>query len=346
MNYNEVMPEFTKQFFELIAAAKRVVVTGHMNPDEDAVASILAINEVIQQKVPGKEVRLLLCGEPATAYKNFKGFEKIEFVPDIVDAIQPDDTLVVVDGSQLYRFSRQPEKLAALKTRICIDHHASPVEEFALSIVAPSYPAATAVIYKLFASDITIDKPLAEIFLLGIFGDTGTLAYLKPNQLETLPIVKSLLEIAQVEIQEFLARFQTVSQREFAVFMEFCKNTKFGSAPGWPNFQYSYLTEDFVKQGGYTDLELTKGSAHYKDGFLRTVENHPWGFMVRATPKGIVAISGRSLPGSVNVRDVMERMQLGGGHDRAAGGEVKASTTEAVVNQILDWIQHNKPTLS
>jgi nanoRNase/pAp phosphatase (c-di-AMP/oligoRNAs hydrolase) len=346
MNYNDVSPEFATKFFDLISAAKRVIVTGHMNPDEDAVASILAIYEVLQQKAPGKEARMLLCGEPANAYKSFKGFEKIEFVPDIADVVQPDDTLVVVDGSQLYRFSRQPEKLATVKTRICIDHHASPVEEFTLSVVVPSYPAATAVIYKLFADDVKINKPLAEIFLLGIFGDTGTLAYLKPNQLETLPIVKNLLEVAQVEVQEFLARFQTVSQREFAVFMEFCKNTKFGSAPGWPNFQYAYLTEDFVKQGGYTDLELTKGSAHYKDDFLRTIEDHPWGFMVRATPQGPVAISCRSLPGSVNVREVMERMQLGGGHDRAAGGEVKNSTVDAVVDQILDWMRHNKPTLS
>lgn len=345
MHYTELSQEFTNKFFELITQANRIIICGHMYPDEDAVSSTLAVYEIIQQKAPGKKVRMIISSEPTDRYKSFKNFDKLEFVPDVADVVQPSDTLIMVDGSQLYRFSRQPEKLATVKTRICIDHHASPVEDFTLSMVVPTAPAAAEVVYRSLAGNVSMSKELAEIFLLGIFGDTGTLAYIKPNQLETLPLVKDLLGIADVEVQEFIARYDTISQREFTVFKEFCKNTMFGKADGWPNFQYAFLTSDFVKQSAYTNSELTHGSEIYKDTFLRKVSDYPWGFMLKPTPEGRVSISCRSLPGSVNVRDVMERMQLGGGHNRAAGGEVASNDEQKVLAQVLDWISNNKPEL-
>lgn len=288
---------------------------------------------------------MLFSAEPTTAFKTFKNFDKVEFVPDIANVVTPSDTLIMCDGSQLYRFSRQPEKLATVETRICIDHHASPVEDFTLSLVVPTMPAAAEVVYRALNTEPT-SKELAEIFLLGIFGDTGTMAYLKPHQLGTLDIVKKLLNTAQIEVQEFLSRYETISQREFAVFIEFCKNTKFGKAEGWPDFQYSFLSNNFVTQGKYTDAELTKGSTLYKGSFLRKVHGHPWGFMVKPTPQNVISVSCRSLPGSVNVRDLMERMQLGGGHDRAAGGEIKQSDVTKGLGIILDWISRNKPALN
>lgn len=346
MNYSDISPEFTAKFFELASVAKRIIIAGHRSPDDDAISSALAVYEIIGLKTPGVEVRIIFTALADDRYKSFKNFDRIEFVQDLANEVTPDDLLVVVDGSQLYRFSEQPEKLAQVKTKICIDHHSSPIDDFTLSLVAPKYPAAAEVVYRALCGDVQVSKELAEVFLLGILGDTGTFAYLKPSQSETFTLAKQLLEISQVQIQEFLSRYETIRLRSFEIFKELTKNTQFGKAQGWPDFQYTFVNEEFVKAGGYNDIELTEASALYKDSYVRKIAGYPWGFVIKPTSSSEVSVSARSLPGSVNVRDLMERMNLGGGHDRAAGGSFKTGTVQQATDAILGWLSKNKPTLS
>lgn len=348
MHYNEISPEFTQKFFDLVKSSSRVVITGHRSPDDDAVSSALATYEIVKLKHPDKAVRIIFSAAVDDRYKTFKNYDRIEFVEDLASEVSPDDLLIVLDGSQYHRFSTQPEKLASVKTKICIDHHASPIDDFTLSLVAPHIPAAAEVVYRSLAKDVNVSKELASIFLLGIIGDTGRFAYLKPNQTNTFLIAKELVEIMGIEIQEFLAGFDSISPREFEVLQEFTKNTRYGSLPGWPDFQYSYISEDFVKKGGYTEKEASGGAGLYKNGYLRTIKGYSWGFIMRPDA-GSIYISMRSLPGSVNVRDMLERMQLGGGHDRAAGGTLKVDGKQLDssdgIQFVLDWMKKNKPTL-
>lgn len=343
MNYTDISPEFTAKFFELINAANRVVITGHRSPDDDAYSSALAIYEIIKTKTPQKNVNLILEAQPEDRYKTFKNSNLIEFVQDLSGHVSADDLLIMVDGSQYHRFTLQPEKLASTKTTICIDHHSSPIDDFTLSLVAPEYPAATEIVYRTFCNEGAISKDLAAIFLLGILGDTGTFAYLRPDQTGTLEVAKKLIGITGVAIQEFKAVYNSISEKEFEVQKELLKNAAFGNVQGWPRFLYSLLSEDFVKNGEYTENELSGGifTSHY----LLKVKDTQWGFVVTPKLNGEVRISCRSLPGSVNVRDLMERMQLGGGHNRAAGGKFVNTKPEDAINAVIEWIGKNKPTL-
>ncbi len=350
MNFNQPDKEFRKEFFNLVETVDLVYITGHISVDDDSVSSTLAIYKIITQKYPNKKVKIVYTDQPTDQFKMFENFDQINFVPDIVKKIEKDSLLIMVDGSQYPRFSHQPEKLKnKLGKTICIDHHSSPPDTFDLSLIVPTIPSCAEIIYQTFSRDKEISKKLAEIYLLGILGDTGNFSYIKPEQAKTLSIAKKLIEIANIEIQEFQARYSTISKRVFEIVKEYIKNTQYHQIDGWPKFQTSYVSKEFKQVNSLTDAEISEGAHIYGTHYLRTITNYTWGFILlpRENSQGpYVTVSLRSLPNSVNVRDIMERMGIGGGHDRAAGGELESGNVKKCLEQMLTWIEKNKPEIS
>jgi nanoRNase/pAp phosphatase (c-di-AMP/oligoRNAs hydrolase) len=214
----------------------------------------------------------------------------------------------------------------------------------------PASPACSQIIYQSLFSDQTVSKTQAEIFLWGILGDTGNFAYLKPYQTETLVIAKKLMEISGIEIQEFLSRYQTISQTILSIVLEFIKNTQYISDSVWPSFQYSYLDRKFVEEKQIYDNQISEASHIYGTEYVRTITGYPWGFVITPRIDGDVNISCRSLPKSVNVREFMEKMGIGGGHDRASGGTFRHTGSQPLdvapcIEETLTWIKNNSPIL-
>lgn len=350
MNYSLVSQEFSSEFFRLVEESDKVVITAHESPDDDSIASVLSVYEILSTKYPKKNIRIIYSSNGSEDKFNiFKNYNRIEFVPDLAEEINGVSLLIMLDGSQFSRFLIQAEKLKVVPNTICIDHHSSPIDDFTLSLVAPTFPSCSEIIYLALCSDFEVSKGLAEIFMLGILGDTGNFTYLKPHQTDTLAIAKKLLEISKIEIQEFQSRYRTISKRVFDVIQELTKNTNYSSANGWPNFQYAFVDRSFKDEDEYTDSEVSEASHIYVSNYLRMIEDHPWGFIITPKLNGDCSISGRSLPKSVNVRDIMERMKLGGGHDRAAGGTFKKVDGDVnvknSVDKVLNWIKNNKPVI-
>jgi len=80
--------------------------------------------------------------------------------------------------------------------------------------------------------------------------------------------------------------------------------------------------------------------------FLRNVEGYTWGFVISPQNDNDSSISLRSLPNSVNVSSFMQKMAIGGGHDRAAGGEIKNSTPQNTIKTLIKWIEENTLDIS
>lgn len=347
MNFNRPNKKFKEEFFDLVKSSDKVFITGHISVDDDSIASVLAIYKILTEKYPDKKIEITYTDQPTSRFEMFANFEKINFVEDIVNEIEKGSLLIMADGSQFSRFSHQPSKLKNLVGKtICIDHHSSPTDEFDLSLVVPTIPSTAEIIYQVFSKDNPIDKQLAEIYLLGILGDTGNFAYLKPNQTETFIIAKRLIETADIEVQEFQARYNTISKRIFEIVKQLIKNTQYHQVDNWPNFQTSYLSKEFKQSQNYTDHEISEGNHIYMSHYLRIIDDHTWGFTICPTANKQSTISLRSLPNSVNVRDIVEKMGIGGGHDRAAGGEFDNENVEECMEQLFTWIKNNKPRLS
>jgi phosphoesterase RecJ-like protein len=102
---------------ELLAGAKRLVITAHINPDGDSLGSMLALYEAMAAM--GKEVRLLLDDDVPAVYGFLPGAGLIARPEGKTEA----ELLVVLDASDVDRIAAVAECVGA-KT-LNIDHHIS-----------------------------------------------------------------------------------------------------------------------------------------------------------------------------------------------------------------------------
>ena len=361
MHYAEITDQFRADFFKLTDEAKSICITAHMSADEDAIASVLATYRLLSDKYPGKDIQIIYTGEPNNRFRSFENFEKIQFVPDLSDYLDKFDLAILLDGGNYHRFISKPDKLKEFPgKKICIDHHSSPPDEFDLALIAPQIPSTAEIIYLAFYAPVgalakegknaPIDKPLAEIFLLGILGDTGNFSYLKPDQTETFLTAKRLVEESGIEIAALQSRYRTLEPEILTALGELIKNTSYYKIDNWPPLQASFLGRTFAGDNNLSDRQIGEAAELYTAFFIRSVVGLSSGFTIRPKSNGECNIYLRSLPGSVNVRDLAERMGIGGGHDRAAGGTFKEKgkvlDSKECLDKVFDWINKNEPVIN
>ncbi len=341
-----------EQFIALVENSKRITITAHLSPDGDAIASSLAVYSFIKGKYPDKSFHIKIMGIGSPRFSSFLNYDKIEFVNELADELGNTQLLIMVDGSQYERFSRQPASISNHRCKkVCFDHHSSPIDKFDLIYLDKNATSASEIIMDVLYKNEIISKPVAEILLMGIFDDTGTFNFLKPNQIHTFDNVKKLIKISQIEVQEFKARYSKIKKSVFALIKEYINNTKFVDLPNKLSYQYSYVDQDFLKTNGYSDADTSEAGHIYMSNYLRLIDNYSWGFIVGPRKHGI-SVSFRSLPQSVNVRSIVEKINIGGGHDRAAGGTFKSDLwgdeldLDFVIKYIIDWIANNQLELS
>jgi phosphoesterase RecJ-like protein len=351
MTYKSISPKFSQEFFKLVASAKSILITGHMSPDDDAIGATLALKHLIDILHPQKKVDIAFSGYPADRFSCFEGYQLITFNQDISQNIRNYQLLICLDGGQYSRFSSDPDAIKSVNfPKVCIDHHGSEADNFTLIAQVTSAASTSELIYKLSNKKINPDLEFCEAILLGILGDTGTFNYIKPGQYHLFDIVKKILSITQINIQEFKSRYMTIDPESFEVIRELMKNSQFLHIDNWPDFQISYLTRDYISKCKFTDSQISEGSGIFVSQYIRLIKDHGWGFVISPNSDGSCRLSFRSLPGSVCVRDLVERMGIGGGHDRASGAKIFLSdqnplSPDKALEIITDWMKKNDPVL-
>ncbi len=340
---------FRTSFFALADAAQHIVVSAHMSPDDDSIGSVLAMYTILVATYPAKDIRIVYTGSAVDRYKCFPNFEKVQFVPDIATETADTDLLIVLDVSQLVRVSPNPAALQHIAKTVVIDHHASAPDQFSLSLIHSGYSSNCELVYTAFDAGTMLTQPLAQYFLLGIIGDTGNFAHVSPEQSSVFAVAKKLIVAVGMSIDKFRSRYGGIPQRIIPLLQELVKNTTYKTITGWPDVQYSYIDREALVSGNYSDEDMSAASHIYMGQYLPRIQGYDWGFVATPRVDGSVRMSSRSLPGSVNVRDVNERMGIGGGHDRASGGAFKKETVDREPKQciveVLSWMEHNAPVL-
>ncbi|HVY36094.1 MAG TPA: DHH family phosphoesterase [Candidatus Paceibacterota bacterium] len=337
--------DFRKQFFALVEQSARIVITSHTSPDDDSIGSVLSLYALLAKKYPQKQIRMMYSGATLNRWKVFSMFEKIEWVDDIANHIDHDDLVIILDASRNYLCTTFPEKLSLVKMRIAIDHHRSTADTFSLLLQDVHCTSNCELLFHVFFEGETIDRAVAEYLLAGITGDTGVLRYVPPEQSHVFTIVKELVEIVGMRIDEFRSRFTSIPMKILPLLQELSKNITFAAVEGWPPLQYSYLDRSVVSQGNYSDDDISAASHLHISHYLPKVEGYTWGFVITPRTDNTCRISGRSLPESVNVRDMHERLGIGGGHDQASGGSFQEADPNACIERVLEWMKNNTPLL-
>lgn len=176
------------QLETMLQEAKRVVLTGHVNPDGDCVGSCLAAFNYIRARYEKKEVDV--CLEPASKKLAFlSGFDSIHHeLPEN----QMYDLCICLDSSDRERLGEFGVLLDQAKQSICIDHHITNTRYAMVNVVEPTASSTCEVLYGLM-EDQWIDRSVAECIYTGIVHDTGVFKF-SSTSAKTMMIAGKMIE--------------------------------------------------------------------------------------------------------------------------------------------------------
>lgn len=167
--------------FEAIAssieAAQTIAISGHTDPDGDALGSNLALAAIIAQRWPDKRVTSLLADEatPGRAYAH---------VPGVAGLVRPSayvetpDLFISVDTPTPERLNKARAVLERAHASVAIDHHPT-LRPFAdVNLVRETAASVGDIIYDLLCYlQVAPTRDIATCILTAILTDTGRYQY-------------------------------------------------------------------------------------------------------------------------------------------------------------------------
>lgn len=158
----------SERLLATLAGHDRIVLVSHVNPDPDALASMMGLEALFAAKLPGVEVILTVDGIIARAEN--QAMADLLFIPlERVDTVSigPDTAVVMVD-SQPHTGRRGSESATPLAV---LDHHETPgrLDEVKFLDIRPDLGAtSTLVTGYLLEQDVAVSRRLATALLYGI----------------------------------------------------------------------------------------------------------------------------------------------------------------------------------
>ena len=307
---------------EEIDKAKNIVILTHETPDGDAIGSSLALYAGLKQL--GKDVDVIIPEYSKT----------FDFLPNSSEIKKEGrnenyDLAIALDCGDIKRLNGFVNYFENANTRISIDHHSSNTMFADYNFVNPMAPAAAQILVVILeALGVIIDKEIGTCLLTGIITDTGGFKY-KGVTAETFEFVAELLARGVNVSDVYKKVLQTVSKTRFSLMqiamnrIEFLEDGK---------LTFTYITKE--------DEEKVGAGTNDHDGIVemgRDIEGVEVSIFLRETDNGY-KISLRSNE-YVNVSDIC-LMFSGGGHIRAAGGNVNLPFEQAKEKIIHECKKH------
>lgn len=161
---------------KLIAASKRILVSGHLSPDGDSLGSMLALARLLRN-----------AGYEASATADLNALGKPGFLEGVKDLIpvrklkrqKRFDLFIAVDCASFERMPPEVRPVAEKLPKICIDHHVTNDGSFAdVSIVDSKASSTGEIIWRIAKwNEWNLDTAIAEALWVAIVTDSGRFAY-------------------------------------------------------------------------------------------------------------------------------------------------------------------------
>ncbi len=297
----------SERFLKTLAPFARVVLVSHVNPDPDALASMLGLQALIQARQPDKTVILTVDGMIARAENRaMVDFLEIPLVPVEQVVFGPEDAMVMVDS--------QPGTGRHAQQIVCplavLDHHETggTLEGVVYRDIRANLGAtSTMVTGYLLEQNIGLTARLATALIYGI--DSEVSGYPR----ESGPLDDgALVWLYPRADKDLLARIKNpkLPQNYFATFQNALSNA----------FLYGDVVLCYCGQVPQPDI-----IAEIADFFIR-FEKVNWSLSVGLFDDLLkLSIRTSHLGGHSGdiLREVTDGMGTAGGHDKRAGGAIK-----------------------
>jgi len=302
-----------KQVFELFKESKSFLIGSHVNPDGDAIGSMLAIGLALESL--GKEVIMFSQDGVPENLSYLKASEKIsKTIPD-----KQFDVGILVDVASPDRAGDLFEKARIKGPIVAIDHHRIENSEVDVVVVDEKASSAGEVVYKLLKEmKISITEEIASAIYCSLVVDTGFFKYSNTSA-DVLCLAAELVGAGanpwtaarNLEESYKLERFYLLSKA-------------LGTIKVHNNGKYATMdfTQEMLISTGAT-VEDTEEFA----SIPRSIKSVKASALFRETPDGKVRISLRSKE-DIDVARVAGVFG-GGGHQFAAGCTIVGTLDEA-----------------
>ena len=300
-----------KQIVKKIKEYDEIVIARHIGPDPDAIASTIALRDLIKLNFPNKKVYAV--GSSVSRFKYFGSLDKVD------ENTLSNALLIICDVPKFDRVdSANKDKY---NYTIKIDHH--PCDEIVsdLELVDETSSSTCQLITELvYSTKLKIDKSIAEKLFMGIVSDSDRflLSYTTPK---TLLLSSKLLNDYNFELMPLYNNLyeRPISERKFESYiidnMTITEN----------GFGYIKITDEIINE-----FKVDAGTASNMVNDLNFIkELKVWAFSPYDEKLGLFKINIRSR--GIVINEIASNFH-GGGHKFASGARIK---TEEEVNELF-----------
>ena len=318
---------FPKEIVNEIKLSKSIILTAHINPDGDALGSLLAfyfmIDDFCKKNNMEKMIKIVVDDKLPKYMRHFEDTELIwsyeKFGEEFKHNFQNDekfDLFISLDCANEERYGKAIEIKKLSKKSINIDHHISYTEHADFNYVEDICSTGELLYQFLEIFEIELREKIAKYMYLGIINDTGNFRH--DNVTEHTFFVCSKLIGAGVNNHKIANIIFEVSEKKVGFIGELYKNKKIDERYKFISY---YLTQEKMKE-----LSIEKDDTDGAAEMLLKIEGMELSLFVREDVDG-------SLKGSFRANDKYNVNKIasifgGGGHIKAAGFKTNLSFEE------------------
>lgn len=304
-----------KKLLAILAGKKNILVTSHMHPDPDAIASAVGMKVLLEQKLPDAKISMSIKGSIQGGINNsFLQQIDLKLTPWDDATLTRYDAIVLLDAQPVFAGCPVPQSFALTAV---IDHHRSVggrKPKCPFCDIRTDVGATSSIVFSYFMEqEVPIDKSLAALLLYAIESDLAGAAG-QPGELDNVAL-SSLTLLADTR-KLYQMRYADLPQSLFVAYA-----TGITHAVYYDNALVTHLGE----------IDTTEKPALVAD-FLLRFEPIEW-CLVTAMYEGKLILSLRTADPKASAADLMRRLiknlGQGGGHRTKAGGFIKLENAPA-----------------
>lgn len=303
-----------KKAWEDILKADSILLVSHIRPDADTLGSVLALYSVLRELK--KRVYVFNSSKSLPKY--------LKFLPNfnqITNRVKDFDLAIVCDCGSLDRSGLNIEKNKIIN----IDHHNTNEKFGFINIVKPTMPSATLVVYKMLRKNgISISKEVATCIYVGLLEDTGFFSY--GNLTQSSFKIASKLVGTGIDLQNIHTKLRQSLPLSVLRLRAYIYNS-FNLFENGTIASVIVKKEDLNRTG--CKIEDTKNMVN----LLRELVNVEMAIFLIQIDLFEYKVSLRSKD-KIDVSNIAKKFG-GGGHDRAAGFEIKNLPPEEIIENII-----------
>lgn len=304
-----------KQILKKIKEYDEIVIARHVGPDPDAIASEIALREIIKYNFPNKKVYAV--GTTVSRFKYFGSLDKID------ESKLENALLIITDVPEFERVDSAYKP--RYKYTIKIDHHPCDKKVCDLELVDTNSSSACQLITELvYRTRLKINKSIAEKLFMGIIADSDRflLSYTTPR---TLELCAKLLNDYNFELMPLYNNLyeRGINERKFESYI--INNITITEN----GFGYIKISNDVIKE---FNVDSSTASNMVNDlNFIKELK--VWAFSSYDEKNQIFKINIRSR--GITINEVAGKFN-GGGHKFASGARLKTEEEVDALFNALD----------